>query len=100
MKYINGEVLFKNHDEALSHHDILKDHSMVIYTCVVCGINFAAIDPYCADHGVTCRVCVKTMNLSENANYRPDLDTGDILEEDGIFEPYDDNRDYGGEIWQ
>jgi hypothetical protein len=93
MRYVNGEVLFKNASEAALHNEILKDHLMCIYSCVVCGIVFATIDPYCSDYGITCRVCVKTLNLSENDNYRPDLD--EPAEDDQLFEPYDDNSEYG-----
>jgi hypothetical protein len=98
MRYVNGEVLFKNYDEACLHQLVLEDHLMSMYNCVICGINFATIDPYCADYGITCRVCVKTLNLSENDNYRPDLDGP--AEDDQLFEPYDDDSDYGREIWQ
>jgi len=72
MKYIHDEFLFKGHNEALEYYELFKINSIVLYTCAKCAINFGSADPYTSDHGIICRVCVKTMNLSEIDNYRPD----------------------------
>lgn len=93
IKYINDEILFKNHTQAALHEDLLRRNGFMVNKCLKCGINFGSADPYTSDAGIICRVCVKTMNLSLEDNYRPDWLEG---EEDDMFESYDDNKHYGG----
>lgn len=73
MKYIHDEYLFKSYNEALNYREILKDNLIALYTCAKCAIHFGSADPYTSDYGIVCRVCVKTMNLMEVDNYRPDI---------------------------
>ena len=87
MKYIHDEFLFKSYDEALKFRALLKDNNIALYTCAKCAIHYGSADPYTSDYGIVCRVCARTMNLSEIDNYRP---------EDYFSEDYDDlNEIYG-----
>ena len=100
---IYDEILFKNQTEAEKYFTLLQSRGMVIYTCVMCGINFGSDDPYTSDAGIIDRVCMKATNLHEADNYRPDyLDWEDDFRDQlgmDMFDPFDENRDYGGDIW-
>ena len=104
VKIIHDEILFKNRAEAEKYHDLLVEKDMVIYSCSMCGIHFGSDDPYTWDFGIIDRVCMKATNLHEDDNYRPDYlepvdDFVNELDMD-MFDPYDDNKNYGGDTWE
>ena len=92
MRYINDEILFKNHEQAAKHEDLLLRNGFMLNKCLMCGINFGSADPYTSDAGIICRVCAKMRNLSPENNYRPEDWPGD--DEYAAFEhfPYNDGE--------
>jgi len=92
MKYIHDEILFTNSEQALKHADLLLRNGFTIDRCGKCGIVFGSADPYTSDAGVLCRVCMHTLNLDPESNYRPDdRDYAGETE----FEFYNENALYG-----